>query len=376
MKEFNNNPAHSARYIDLKSDFGFRKIFGNPMHKEFLIDLLRCLIPERTIKDLVYLDTDQLGPASDSRDAVFDVRCISDDGSEFVVEMQRRNQDWFMERTLFYSSFIIQEQLAKGGGSFKMNPIYVVGILDFKLPHKGENRRPADTSEEADNVALNCISDRKESLKGYGDAIMESQGQSSGHKEVQPSGYDEVLLSGCKEVQPSDSEARPLGENCSSQCRSYEVENDYLVSRYDIRNRRHPQELMTDSLHFVFLELGRFAKEKNELETDLDRWCFALKRMQNLDKRPLEFQREIYRRLFDAAEVARMPKEERTKYELHMDTKEDIRRQIEFAAKEARSEGKAEGIAESMRRFAENLRTLGLSEEQIAMATRMPEADL
>ena len=87
-------------------------------------------------------------------------------------------------------------------------------------------------------------------------------------------------------------------------------------------------------------------------------------------------QREIYRRLFEAAEVAMMTKEERTKYELQMDTKEDIERQIDFAAKEgeARGEakGRARGIAESVRRFAENLRAMGLTEEQIARATRLP----
>ena len=321
MRTKTSASAEQARYIDLKTDFGFRKIFGTTLNKEFLIDLLRCLIPERTIMDLTYLETGQLGLSAQSRDAVFDVRCISDDGSEFVVEMQRRNQTAFMERTLFYSTFLVQEQLTKGDRRFRLNPIYIVGILDFKLPH-----------ECPDTLQIN-------------------------------SGVMDFSL----EVHKED-------------------ENDYLVSRYALCNLRHPSELMTDNLHFVFLELGRFSRGICELQTELDRWCYALKSLQDLQKRPLEFQRDIYRRLFEVAEVAKLPKEERTKYELQMETKDDIIRQIDFAMKEGIAEGMAEGIAkgraegiaegraDSIRYFAENLRAMGLTEEQIAIATRLPEA--
>ena len=160
------------------------------------------------------------------------------------------------------------------------------------------------------------------------------------------------------------------------------------MSRYALRSESNPRELMTDNLQFVFLELGRFDKGETELASELDRWCYALKSLQSLDKRPLSFQRDIFRRLFEAAELSCLPKEERTKYALQMDTKEDIRRQIEFAASEARqegmekgmekgrlegkAEGKGEGRIEALRQITANLRAMGLSEEQIARATALP----
>ena len=337
-----------SRYIDLKSNFGFRKVFGDPLHKEFLIDLLGCLIPERRIRDLTYLDTVQAGLTGESRDAVFDVRCESEDGTEFVVEMQRRNQSSFMERTLFYSTFLLQEQLLKGGGAFHLSPIYVVGVLNFRLPHRRE-----------------------------------------------PDPYVARRVSG--ETGPVEPELP-----CRAAAGVPESEeNDYLVSRYALRNDRDPVELMTDSLQFVFLELGRFVKGEEELETELDRWCYALRSLQDLEGRPAAFQRELYRRLFEVAEVARMPKDERTQYALQMDTKEDIERQIDFAVKEAsrkalaegeargRAEGEARGVARgraegeargraegeafARHQVAANLRAMGLPEEQIAKAMRSPE---
>ena len=38
---------------------------------------------------------------------------------------------------------------------------------------------------------------------------------------------------------------------------------------------------MTDKLEFVFVEVDKFRKSEEELETDLDKWVFLLKNLSN-----------------------------------------------------------------------------------------------
>ena len=73
--------------------------------------------------------------------------------------------------------------------------------------------------------------------------------------------------------------------------------------------------------------------------------------------------------MFDSAEIATFTPEERAKYHLDMTTERDIHNQIEYARVTGREEGREEGLAEGMekgfRLMAEQLRKMGISEEEI-----------
>lgn len=85
--------------------------------------------------------------------------------------------------------------------------------------------------------------------------------------------------------------------------RTISENNAYLVSTDSLHNDKIHEDVMTDRLHFVYLELARFRPGEAELKADLDKWCFALKGMQDLLDRPVAFQKEIFRCLFAVAEV-------------------------------------------------------------------------
>ena len=122
-----------------------------------------------------------------------------------------------------------------------------------------------------------------------------------------------------------------------------------VMYRYALREDNN-QELMTDSLHFIFLELPNCGRALTPQATVLDNFCFALHNMQFLEERPDALRQEIFDLLFDAAEIATFTPEDKVKYEFEMTTERDIRNQIAFAKKNARAEGiikgKAEGKAE------------------------------
>jgi predicted transposase/invertase (TIGR01784 family) len=45
--------------------------------------------------------------------------------------MQKAKQNYFRDRSVFYTSFPIQEQAQKGEWNYKLEAVYLIGILDF-----------------------------------------------------------------------------------------------------------------------------------------------------------------------------------------------------------------------------------------------------
>ena len=121
------------RYINPYTDFGFKKLFGTELNKELLISFLNSLLPDgQTVKDVTYLNTEQLGTQEMDRRAVFDVYCENEQGEKFLVEMQKGEQQFFKDRSLFYTTFPIREQATKGREwNYELKAVYTVGILNF-----------------------------------------------------------------------------------------------------------------------------------------------------------------------------------------------------------------------------------------------------
>ena len=132
------------RYINLLTDFGFKRVFGSEPNKQLLIDFLNTLLPEcHRIKTLSYKSTENLGSTQIDRKAIFDIYCQGENGDRFIVALkileQKAKQNFFKDRSVFYASFPIQEQSLRGEWNFKLAPVYSIGILDFVFDdHKNE----------------------------------------------------------------------------------------------------------------------------------------------------------------------------------------------------------------------------------------------
>lgn len=132
------------KYVNPFTDFGFKKLFGEEPNKELLISFLNTLLPEKhQIEDLQYTRNEQQGAAVLDRKAIFDLSCTSPSGERFIVELQKAKQNYFKDRSVYYSTFPIQEQAQRGDWDYKLSAVYTVGILDFVF---GEDR---DDGEES-----------------------------------------------------------------------------------------------------------------------------------------------------------------------------------------------------------------------------------
>ena len=121
-----------AKYINPFTDFGFKKIFGEEASKPLLIDFLNTLLPQDTqIKDLSFKNTEHLGRSEEERKSLFDIYCESENGEKFIIELQKAKQNFFKERTVFYSTFPIREQAERGDWNYNLKAVFCIGILDF-----------------------------------------------------------------------------------------------------------------------------------------------------------------------------------------------------------------------------------------------------
>ena len=120
------------KYINPYTDFGFKKLFGEEANKDLLIDFLNAILPEKhRVMTLEFRNPEHLGAAANERRAVFDVFCDAENGDKFIVEMQKEDQEFFKDRSIFYSTHLIQEQGQKGKWNYELKAVYFVGILDF-----------------------------------------------------------------------------------------------------------------------------------------------------------------------------------------------------------------------------------------------------
>lgn len=121
------------RYVNFYTDFAFKKLFGTEANKELLISFLNALLDgKEDIKDLTFLNSEHLGTTEIDRKAVFDVYCENEKGEKFLIEMQKAEQQFFKDRSIFYSTFPIREQAQRGTEwNYRLKAVYTIGILNF-----------------------------------------------------------------------------------------------------------------------------------------------------------------------------------------------------------------------------------------------------
>ena len=125
--------ALTTKYIDLLTDYGFKRVFGN---KELLIPFLNALFEEegKVIKSVTYINKEMTPANRDDRTIFYDVLCKVDGQEDIIIEMQHKPQDTFRERSLYYMSRAIDEQGAgKRKWKYKLHPVYGIFITNFHL---------------------------------------------------------------------------------------------------------------------------------------------------------------------------------------------------------------------------------------------------
>ena len=219
------------KYINPFTDYGFKKLFGEETNTDLLLDFLNELLHEEQgrIVSLNFLKSEHLGTTELDRKAIFDLYCENEKGEKFIVELQKSKQNFFKDRTVYYSTFPIREQAQKADWNYELKAVYTIAILDFVF--------------EADQ------------------------------HEPQKFRYD---------VKLSDIETK---------------------------------KVFYDKLTFIYLEMPKFNKTHDELESRFVKWLYVIRNLNRLDRVPDKLREQIFEKLFEAAEIARFTPDQVRSYE-------------------------------------------------------------
>ena len=135
-----------------------------------------------------------------------------------------------------------------------------------------------------------------------------------------------------------------------------------LLHVVELKNQRC--EVFYDKLKFIYIELPKFKKGEDELITHFDKWLYVFRHLAKLNSRPKALQEKVFRKLFEAAEIARFSPEEKEAYEESLKYYRDLKNVVDTS----KLEGKIEVAIESKKNKVPIeiiIKSTGLSKEEI-----------
>ncbi|MCC3408192.1 MAG: Rpn family recombination-promoting nuclease/putative transposase [Microcoleus sp. PH2017_10_PVI_O_A] len=246
-------------FINPKTDFAFKKIFGSDDSKEILISFLNALLYEArpVIEDLEIIDPYLAPNIKGIKDTYLDVKAKINGDKTVIIEMQVLNVEYFQQRVLYNATKTYSMQLSTGSGYSKLNPVIALTITDFKM-----------------------------------------------------------------------------------------FENmDTVISHFIFKEKTFLVDYLADQFEMVFVELPKFNKELDELETLTDKWIYFMKTAQALQAVPEELGNvEELKQAFKIASTANLNAQELDELDKREIWIQDQRGSISLATKIALAEGIEQGI--------------------------------
>ena len=140
IKWENFKPMVFVMFINPKTDFAFKKIFGSQQSTDILISFLNAILYDgaETIVDLEIIDPYQSSRIQGLKDSFLDVKAKLCDRTTVIIEMQVLNVVGFEKRVLYNAAKFYATQLDIGDGYTLLSPVIALTIVDFELFPKSE----------------------------------------------------------------------------------------------------------------------------------------------------------------------------------------------------------------------------------------------
>ena len=126
----------TKEYLDLKMDFMFKQIFGDPRRKSITIAFLNKILKRQdneSIVDVLYENTERIKEEYDGKTSRLDILVFTSNEERINVEIQLQNRYDFPERALYYWSKLYSSSIGSGEDYSKLVPTIIISILNFPL---------------------------------------------------------------------------------------------------------------------------------------------------------------------------------------------------------------------------------------------------
>ncbi len=274
------------KFLDVKTDFAFKKVFGSEDSKDILINFLNTVIVfenNQKIQSLTIVDPYNIPMLKGMKDTYVDVKAELDNKKHVIIEMQVLNHEGFEKRILYNAAKKYSTQLKKGAGYQLLNPVIALTITDFDL-----------------------FPDQKD-----------------------------------------------------------------LISHYKLLEKKHLIEY-SDDIELIFIELPKFTKTEEELNSIQDKWLYFIKNAGSLEYVPKNLSKEI-EKAYQIANEANFSEEELELQHKKRDWIYIQKSSIELASKEGREkgreEGREEGRLEEKKQIVINMHQAGVDISLISQIT-------
>jgi predicted transposase/invertase (TIGR01784 family) len=124
------------RFLNPKTDYAFKKIFGSEQSHDILISFLNAILNltgAEVIVQVVINDPYQAPKFGGMKDTFLDVKVKDQSGRFYIVEMQVLSVDGFEKRVLYNTCKAYVNQLSKGDAYRSLTGVVAVTITDFVL---------------------------------------------------------------------------------------------------------------------------------------------------------------------------------------------------------------------------------------------------
>jgi len=123
------------QFLDVKTDYAFKKVFGSENSKPILLSFLNALLDfnGEVIADLTIVDPYQIPLIQGMKDSYVDVKATLSNRTQVIIEMQVLNVEGFEKRILYNAAKSYASQLAKGDDYTLLNPVIALTLTDFVM---------------------------------------------------------------------------------------------------------------------------------------------------------------------------------------------------------------------------------------------------
>ena len=143
--------------------------------------------------------------------------------------------------------------------------------------------------------------------------------------------------------------------------------------RYDVKlTEQETKEVFYDKLTYIYLEMPKFNKKVEELETRFEKWLFVLKNLHKLNRIPDKLKENIFLKLFETAEISKFTQKEYQAYEDSLKYYRDLKNSLDTAKEEGREEGKEEKAIEVAMKMIKK----GFDNDEIAEISGLSEIEI
>ncbi len=278
------------QFINPRTDFAFKRIFGSEQNKDILISFLNGMLYEgkSTIKSLEILNPYQAPKIRGVKDTYLDVKAVLNNEQTVIIEMQVLNVEGFEKRILYNAAKSYSMQLEIGQDYSLLNPVIALTITDFKMF----------------------------------------------------SNFDKA------------------------------------ISRFILKERDFLVDYTIYDLELVFVELPKFVKEIDEVETLTEQWIYFLKSAAKVKEVPEKVGRvAAIRKAFEVANIATLNREELEDLEQREIYIIDQRNAIKRAERQGLEQGVELGSKQKSLEIASNLLDI-LDETAISQITGLSLAEV